>query len=172
MPQATDGKFMYPTSGMDLELWPFLIAKAICKVLYMYRDESHDRCEYGNAEILQMLTGWTAQRVPVAPVPAGNDAVVLLMQKHCTAQVAIGMPVAIKEIEPEPAEPEMLQPEGKGKGGRKRPSRATIKIPKEPEPELPTLDPIDTAHVNAQVFVAATLRTFSATAPPSSRARR
>ena len=170
MPQSTDGTSMYPTSVMDMELWPGLIAKAVCKVVYMYRDEHHDRCKHGSAEILQMLTGWTAQRVPVAPVPAGNDAVTLLMQKHCTAQVAIGTPTAIKEVDPEPLEPIEIVPEGKGKGGRKRPSRSLNSTKKsEPaiEPEPPMLDPIDTARVDAQVFVAATLRTFRPTAAPA-----
>ena len=125
-------------------------------------------CEYADAEILQMLTGWSAQRIPVAIDPAANAATTAMMHQRCLRQIAV-KPVAMKEPEPpSSADTESKTGSGKGKKGKKTgrvsrvPSTTGGKLEKkntEVEPES-VPEPVDAHRVNGLVYIGARLRTF------------
>eukprot|EP00048_Salpingoeca_helianthica_P022337 m.17700 g.17700 ORF g.17700 m.17700 type:complete len:1745 (+) comp7186_c0_seq1:583-5817(+) len=57
MPVDEDGRFLLPRSTLH-ELWPLLVAKAVCRVLEPYYEVRLDLPEFGQASVLQLLTGW------------------------------------------------------------------------------------------------------------------
>lgn len=58
VPLDEDSRLLLPVSSMRGELWPVIVAKALCKVLAYSFHASGDEFEFGDACILQALTGW------------------------------------------------------------------------------------------------------------------
>jgi hypothetical protein len=57
IPVDEEGRFLFPRSSLP-ELWPLLVAKAVCRVLEPYYEVRLDLPEFGQASVLQLLTGW------------------------------------------------------------------------------------------------------------------
>ena len=113
-----------------------------------------------------MLTGWSAQRIPVAIDSAANAATTAMMHQRCLRQIAV-KPVAMKESESPPCPTEQLNETDGAKGKKdKKGGRASTmggkggkkKTEAEPEPLIP--EPVDANRVEGLVYIGARLRTF------------
>jgi len=71
VPVDADGKYLLPRSGLDDELWPAIISKAVCKVACLTYEREGGRPEFGDASILQMLTGWQTETSVITPDEPG-----------------------------------------------------------------------------------------------------
>lgn len=58
LPVDSQGRLLFPTSSLSGELWPLLLSKAICKVIWSSYESCGDVSEMGDACILHVLTGW------------------------------------------------------------------------------------------------------------------
>ncbi len=58
IPFDAQGLPLLPRSSIVGELWPMIVAKAMCKVLTPYYEVRLDAPEFGEASIVHMLTGW------------------------------------------------------------------------------------------------------------------
>ncbi len=63
VPVSENGSILLPLSSMPGELWPALLAKAICRVLTPSYEVRIDTPEFGEANIMHLLTGWVPEIV-------------------------------------------------------------------------------------------------------------
>jgi hypothetical protein len=67
VPVDAEGRLLLPTSAVPGELWPMLVAKAVCRVLEPYYEVRLDLPEFGQASVLQLLTGWLPETRALDP---------------------------------------------------------------------------------------------------------
>lgn len=63
IPVDAEGNVLLPCSSIPGEIWPMLLAKAICKIMAGYYEVRLDMPEYGEANIVQLLTGWVPETI-------------------------------------------------------------------------------------------------------------
>lgn len=66
IPVNEGNDILLPQSSIRGELWPLIISKAMLKLLSpVYDGDMRGGCEFGEANILQFLTGWFPATVSV-----------------------------------------------------------------------------------------------------------
>lgn len=65
IPFDAQGLPLLPRSSIPGELWPILVAKAVCKMLAPYYEVRLDAPEFGEGSIVHMLTGWVPEVVTI-----------------------------------------------------------------------------------------------------------
>lgn len=67
LPISIDGNILLPQSSLPGELWPMLLAKAVCTLLEPSYQERLDIPEFGDACIAHLLTGWMPEIIKIDP---------------------------------------------------------------------------------------------------------
>ncbi|XP_063712017.1 androglobin-like isoform X5 [Symsagittifera roscoffensis] len=65
LPFDQHNNILLPTTTNTYELWPMLLSKAIIKVLSLDYSAGNIDCEFGEQSVMQCLTGWLPEPVPV-----------------------------------------------------------------------------------------------------------
>eukprot|EP00041_Stephanoeca_diplocostata_P035875 m.1281302 g.1281302 ORF g.1281302 m.1281302 type:complete len:1548 (-) comp24770_c0_seq1:193-4836(-) len=125
IPVAVDGRWLLPRSPLDNELWPTILSKAILKLASLGYHASR-RCEFGDIDILSMLTGWPSRDVAIVHCAGGTHgygAVVQALYDTCPA-LPQWEPVPNKKVVPDDQPVDQVSPAVEdlkpGKKDRKR----------------------------------------------------
>ena len=59
LPVDASGNLLLVQSPIRGELWPLILTKAVLKVAQLTYETMYDVPEYGDADVVQMITGWT-----------------------------------------------------------------------------------------------------------------
>ena len=101
LPCHKSGACLVVQSPIPRELWPAIICKAILTLVQLTYETAYEVPEYGEADVLQMLTGWQPVTYTTQPQLAEQEAVLgILEELHSLYTPA----VAYEADEPPPAE--------------------------------------------------------------------
>lgn len=95
IPFDAHGRALLPLSSHPNELWPLLLAKALCKLGAPYATSLSQ-----DAAVLWRLTGWLPEQVPIAPcfpAEAAFDTLAAALAPEC--QCAVGVMLPAGEVE-------------------------------------------------------------------------
>ena len=67
VPVDADGNILLPRSSLAGELWPLLLAKALCCLVAPCYEDRLDLPEFGEANLLHFLTSWMPETVSLDP---------------------------------------------------------------------------------------------------------
>eukprot|EP00047_Mylnosiga_fluctuans_P023531 m.139588 g.139588 ORF g.139588 m.139588 type:complete len:1518 (-) comp9618_c0_seq1:4821-9374(-) len=87
VPVDSDGRPLLPRTSIAGEIWAFLVAKAVCTLLSATGSYSAgiDQSEFGAASLIQILTGWMPETVPLeaSGIPSMHADLLQLLRRHC-----------------------------------------------------------------------------------------
>jgi hypothetical protein len=81
VPLDAGGNWLLPRSSLEDELWPALITKAIMKLTSLSYEREVGKSEFGDAKILQMLTGWQTELAPIGSTTEDHHRVAHLLHR-------------------------------------------------------------------------------------------
>lgn len=99
IPVGENDQWLLPKAPNN-ELWLTIVTKAIMKLACLSYERTNGRPEFGDASILQMLTGWQTQPVPIAVNGEGLAEVAKLLHTSVEA-TAKEEPLSIPKPKPE-----------------------------------------------------------------------
>ncbi|BFZ09751.1 hypothetical protein BsWGS_12792 [Bradybaena similaris] len=67
IPFDSQGRFLLPTTTLQHELWPMLLTKALIKVASLDYTGGNPNQEFGDVSVIQCLTGWIPEALPLRP---------------------------------------------------------------------------------------------------------
>lgn len=76
LPVDTDGVLLLPVSSLRQELWPLIVTKAVCKLLYSVW-ESRSEAKFGEQALVSMFTGWAPETLPLCAATKAQSAQLL-----------------------------------------------------------------------------------------------
>ncbi|XP_041351984.1 androglobin-like isoform X2 [Gigantopelta aegis] len=65
LPFDDDDKMLLPCTTIAEELWPMLLTKALIKIASLDYTGGKNSCEFGDCSIIQCLTGWIPETIPL-----------------------------------------------------------------------------------------------------------
>eukprot|EP00047_Mylnosiga_fluctuans_P018992 m.77303 g.77303 ORF g.77303 m.77303 type:complete len:1503 (+) comp7912_c0_seq2:72-4580(+) len=79
-PVDEDGNLLVPRSSTLGELWPLLVIKAVARMLATTYETRVGILEFGEASLVQILTGWVAETVPLDSDKDNTDLLSIFRQ--------------------------------------------------------------------------------------------